>query len=78
MDGESNHNHSGVSIWDRVMVGTLDNTFDELTTNLGEYEKEVTDPNSIQYDMDRNFNSSINKTLYRITKWNGFTKRFGN
>ncbi len=60
------------------MVGTLDNLNNELTTNLGEYEKEVTDINPIQYDMDRDIISSINKTLYRIRKWNGFTKRFGN
>ena len=59
------------------MVGALDNTNNELTTNLGEYEKEVTDSNPIQYYMDRNFFIGINKTLYRITKWNGFTKRFG-
>lgn len=77
LDGESPYYHSGVGIWDRVMVGALDNTFNEFTFNLGEYEKEVTDPNSIQYDMDRNFDSSINKTLYRIRKWNGFTKKFG-
>ena len=66
MDGEGNHYHSGFGIWSGVMVGALDNVIDEFTTNLGEYEKELTDLNSIQYDMDRNFIDSINKTLYRV------------
>ncbi len=67
MDGEGNHNHSGVGIRNRVMVGALDNTTNILTTNLGEYEKEFTDINTIQYDMDRNFIGSINKTLYKLS-----------
>ncbi len=66
MDGESNHYHSGVGIWYPIMVGALDNLIDEFTTNLGEYEKEFTDLNTIQYDMDRNFIVDINQTLYRI------------
>lgn len=66
MDGESNHYHSGVGIWNRVMVGALDYFSNELIIDLGEYEKEFTNAYSIQYDMDRNFVSSINKALYRI------------
>jgi hypothetical protein len=77
LDGEGNHNHSGVGIRNRVMVGALDNPTNELTTNLGEYEKEFTDIDTIQYDMDRNFIMDINQTLYRVV-WNGYTKRFGN
>lgn len=48
------------------MVGALDNPIDEFVIDLGEYEKEFTDINSIQYDMDRNFIVDINQTLYRI------------
>jgi hypothetical protein len=50
------------------MVGALDNPNNILTTNLGEYEKEFTYPNSIQYDLDRNFIDSINQTLYKLNK----------
>ena len=77
MDGEGSYNHSGVGIRNRVMVGALDNTTNELTTNLGEYEKEFTDLNTIQYDMDRNFIDNINQTLYSVV-WNGYTNKFGN
>ena len=42
------------------MVGALDNTFNELTTNLGKYEKEFTNTYTIQYNMDRNFIVDIN------------------
>ena len=77
MDGEGSYNHSGVGIRNGVMVGALDNTTNELTTNLGEYEKEFTDLNTIQYDMDRNFIDNINQTLYSVV-WSGYTNKFGN
>ena len=66
MDGQSNHYHSGFDIQSGIVVGALDNTIDEFTTNLGINEKEFANLNSIQYNMDRNFFVSINKTLYRI------------
>jgi hypothetical protein len=69
VDGESRYYHSGFGIWDRVMVGALDNFGNELTTNLGEYEKEFTDLNSIQYYMDRNFVMCTNKILYKLSKY---------
>jgi len=66
LDGESHYNHSGVGIRNRVMVGALDNPNNELIIDLGKYEKEFTNPYSIQYDMDRNFIVDINQTLYKL------------
>jgi hypothetical protein len=60
LDGESHYNHSGVGIWNRVMVGALDYFGNELIIDLGEYEKEFTNAYFIQYNMDRNFIVDIN------------------
>jgi hypothetical protein len=57
------------------MVGALDNFGNELIIDLGKYEKEFTNPYSIQYDMDRNFIVDINQTLYKLSSMEWIYKK---
>jgi len=50
------------------MVYALHNINNELTSNLGKYEKKFTYINSIQYNMDRNFINNFNQALCTIEK----------
>ncbi len=47
-------------------MGTLDNTNNFLTINLGKYEKKFTYINSIQYNLDRYIVNNINKILFQL------------
>ncbi len=58
------------------MVGTLDNTNNVLTINLGKYEKKLTYINFIQYNLDRDIVDNINQILFRMNREEYLAKTF--